>query len=130
MQFNLAGLFAVGAGGFVGATARYVLSTTVENYFKHDQFPFGIALVNVLGCLIIGFLAGLFELKEWMNVEVRLFVFVGLLGGFTTFSTFINDTFLLGKNGEFLPALLNVGGQVILGLLFVWLGYGLIKIFS
>lgn len=130
MQFNFSNLLAVGAGGFVGATARYVLSSSVENYFKPDQFPFGIALVNLLGCLLIGLLAGVFELKAWMNVELRLFVFVGLLGGFTTFSTFINDTYLLGKEGEFLTALLNAGGQVIAGLLFVWLGYSLVKLLA
>lgn len=130
MQFSALGIFAIGAGGFLGAVSRYLLSVSVESYFKPDQFPVGIALVNILGCLLIGLLAGLFELKGWMNVELRMFVFVGFLGGFTTFSTFINDTFILGRDGEFAAALLNAGGQVLVGLLCVWLGYSLIRFFS
>lgn len=130
MNLTLWKILAIGGGGFFGAVARYLLSTSIQHQVKPEQFPIGIFVVNVLGCFLIGFLAGLFELKEWMNVEVRLFVFVGLLGGFTTFSTFANDTFLLGKQGEMLAALLNAGGQVIVGLLFVWLGYLIIKLFN
>jgi CrcB protein len=130
MQFSALGIFAIGAGGFLGAVSRYLLSMSVESYFKPDQFPVGIALVNIMGCLLIGFLAGLFELKGWMNVELRMFVFAGFLGGFTTFSTFINDTFLLGKEGEIAAALMNAGGQVLVGLFCVWAGYSLVKLLS
>ena len=83
-----------------------------------------------MGCFLIGLLAALFELKGWMNIELRMFIFVGFLGGFTTFSTFINDTFILGKEGEILSAMMNAGGQVIVGLLFVWCGYALAKLFA
>ncbi|MCR9133286.1 MAG: fluoride efflux transporter CrcB [bacterium] len=129
MKSNLINLLAIGGGGFIGSIARYLLSMAVQNQLKPEQFPIGIFVVNILGCLLIGFLAGLFELKSWMNVELRLFVFVGLLGGFTTFSTFANDTFLLGKQGEMLAALINAGGQVLIGLLCVWLGYLLVRYF-
>lgn len=128
MQFSLINLLAVGAGGFLGATSRYLLTISVDEYFKASQFPVGIATVNILGCFLIGLFAGYFEIKGVMNVELRLFLFAGLLGGFTTFSTFVNDTFLLGKEGEMLLALLNAGGQVLLGLLFVWVGYSLVKL--
>ena len=130
MNLTLWKILAVGGGGFIGAVARYLLSTTLQHQVKPEQFPIGIFVVNIVGCFLIGLLAGLFELKSWMNVELRLFVFVGLLGGFTTFSTYLNDTYILGKDGEFIAALLNVGGQVIVGLLFVWLGYHLVRLFS
>ncbi len=130
MNLTLWKILAIGGGGFIGAVARYLLSTTIQHTVKPEQFPIGIFVVNIVGCFLIGLLAGLFELKSWMNVELRLFVFVGLLGGFTTFSTYINDTFILGKEGEFIAALLNVGGQVVVGLLFVWLGYQLVRLFS
>lgn len=128
MQFNFINLLVVGAGGFLGATSRYLLTISVDEYFKASQFPVGIATVNILGCLLIGLFAGFFEIKGVMNIELRLFLFVGLLGGFTTFSTFVNDTFLLGKEGEMLLALLNAGGQILLGLFFVWAGYSLVKL--
>ena len=130
MNLTLYKLLAIGSGGFLGAISRYLLSTLVQNQLKPEQFPVGIFVVNIIGCLLIGFLAGLFELKAWMHIELRLFVFVGLLGGFTTFSTFANDTFLLGKQGEMLAALINAGGQVLIGLLCVWLGYLLIRLLS
>lgn len=130
MRYSIASLLAVGAGGFLGAISRYLLSISVDEYFKPEQFPLGIFIVNILGCFLIGLIAGIFELKGWMNVELRLFIFVGFLGGFTTFSTFVNDSFLLGKEGEVMAALLNLGGQVFLGILFVWVGYSLIKLFS
>ena len=130
MNLTLYKLLAIGSGGFLGAISRYLLSTLVQNQLKPEQFPVGIIVVNIIGCLLIGFLAGLFELKAWMHIELRLFVFVGLLGGFTTFSTFANDTFLLGKQGEMLAALINAGGQVLIGLLCVWLGYLLIRLLS
>jgi len=130
MNLTLWKILAIGGGGFIGAVARYLLSTSIQHSIKPERFPIGIFVVNILGCFLIGFLAGLFELNSWMNVELRLFVFVGLLGGFTTFSTYINDTYLLGKDGEFIAALLNAGGQVIVGLLFVWLGYLLIRFFQ
>jgi len=123
-------ILAVGSGGFIGASSRYLLARGVDLYVPASNFPFGIAAVNILGCFLIGLLAGIFELKQWVNPEVRLFIFVGLLGGFTTFSTFINDSFMLWSRGEVALSILNIGVQVILGLVFVWLGFALIRWFS
>ncbi len=121
-------ILAIGSGGFIGAVSRYLLASGVQTYFASSSFPIGTAMVNLLGCLFIGFLAGLFEVKQWINPELRLFLFVGILGGFTTFSTFINESFMLWERGDILISILNVGVQVMLGLLFVWLGFALIKL--
>ena len=130
MQIDLIKILAVGSGGFLGAVSRYLLAGFTQSFFPTSQFPYGTSLVNILGCFLIGLLAGTFELKEWMNPEVRLFIFVGILGGFTTFSTFANESFMLWEKGEILLGALNIGAQVILGVLFVWIGYGLVKSFS
>lgn len=130
MQVDLIKICAVGAGGFLGATSRYLLSIFVQSKFPSSEFPYGTFVVNIMGCLLIGLLIALFGLKEWGNEELRLFIFVGLLGGFTTFSTFTNESYLLFRDGELLFGLVNIAGQVLIGLLFVWIGYSLTKIFS
>jgi CrcB protein len=123
-------ILAVGSGGFIGAASRYLISLFAQSKFPENEFPYGTVIANLLGCLFIGFLAGLFELKSWAHPEFRLFIFVGILGGFTTFSTFSHETFLLWENGKVLMSFLNVGLQVIFGLLFVWLGYLLVRMFN
>lgn len=128
MQIDFLKICAVGAGGFLGASSRYVLSAFVESKFPTSEFPSGTFLVNILGCFLIGFLLALFGVKNWGSEELRLFIFAGVLGGFTTFSTFTNDSYLLFKDGEMLLGLANAGGQVLIGLLFVWLGYSLVKL--
>ncbi|MEP1151804.1 MAG: fluoride efflux transporter CrcB [Balneola sp.] len=129
MQLDFIKICVVGAGGFLGASTRYVLSTALQSKFTSSLFPYGTYVVNILGCFLIGFLLALFAVKNWGDEQVRLFLFAGILGGFTTFSTFANDSFLLFKEGEMMLGLANAGGQVILGLLFVWIGYGLVKLF-
>ena len=114
---------AVGAGGFLGALARYGLSGIVHRFFPQTTFPVGTLTVNLLGCLLIGVLAGLVESRQLLGPEARVFAMIGLLGGFTTFSTFGYETFALLRDGENLRATANVGLSVVLGLAFVWLGY-------
>lgn len=130
MNLDLLKIFAVGAGGFFGAAGRYILSAFAHSQFSDTTFPIGTTLVNLLGCLLIGLLAGLFEMKAWINPELRLFIFVGILGGFTTFSTFAHESFFLWKHDQILFGLLNISLQVGLGLLFVWLGYSLVRLFQ
>lgn len=129
MNIDWIKVIAVGSGGFIGAVARYLLSLFAQSRFPDSAFPYGTVIANVTGCLLIGLLAGLFEMKSWVNPEFRLFIFVGILGGFTTFSTFSHETLLLWENSELLLSLLNLVIQVVLGLFFVWLGYQVVRFF-
>ena len=112
----------VGGGSFIGGILRYGLSNWVYRWLDNPWFPYGTLAVNVLGCFVIGLLAGLAETRTAFSPDARLFVFVGILGGFTTFSSFALETFALARDTQSLAALANVGLQVILGLFSVWLG--------
>lgn len=115
-------LLLVGFGGFIGSILRYLASGYVQQISKGMGFPYGTLTVNVVGCFIIGFLAQLAETHGVFTTESRLFVFVGILGGFTTFSSFGNETFNLARDGQMLGALANIGANVIVGLLAVAAG--------
>jgi fluoride exporter len=117
----------VGCGGFLGSIARYLVSGWVQNVLKNSWFPFGTMTVNISGCLVIGILAGLAESRGILNPQSRAFLLIGVLGGFTTFSSFSFDTTSLFHSGQFLSAIVNVGLQVILGLAATWLSYNLIQ---
>jgi fluoride exporter len=112
----------VGLGGFVGSVLRYVFSGYVQQASNSIQFPYGTLAVNVVGCLVIGFLSQLAETRGFFTAETRGLVFVGVLGGFTTFSTFSNETLNFLRDGETSIALVNIGAQLVLGLGAVWLG--------
>ena len=115
-------LFLVGIGGAVGSISRYLLGTWIQSVSRSVDFPFGTLAVNLIGCFVIGFLSQLAEARGAFTSESRTLVFIGVLGGFTTFSSFGNDTINLMKDGETFNALMNVGANVILGLALVWLG--------
>ena len=112
----------VGFGGFIGSVLRYLAGGFVQQTTKSIDFPFGTLTVNVVGCFIIGFLAQLAEDRGVFTSESRLFVFTGFLGGFTTFSSFGNETLNLARDSQMMNAFANVGANVILGLFAVWLG--------
>ncbi len=114
----------VALGGALGSVSRYMLGTWVQSVSKSIDFPFGTLMVNLIGCFVIGFLSQLAEARGVFTSESRALVFVGILGGFTTFSSFGNDTINLLRDGETFNALANVGANVILGLVLVWLGRG------
>ena len=113
-------------GGSLGALSRYLLSLGVHRWLKPEFLPMGTMVVNLLGCFLIGLLAALFELKNWGSGWPRVFLFVGFLGSFTTFSTYTMDTFLLLKTDQFMGAFLNMGLQVILGLAVATAGWYLV----
>lgn len=115
-------LLLIGAGGFLGSVARYLVSrlnTRVEWF----AIPLGTLTVNVLGSLLIGFLMGISEKSPILTVEWRMFLMVGLCGGFTTFSSFTGENLMLLKNGQVLPLLLYTALSVLLGFTAVYLGY-------
>ena len=112
----------VGIGGFIGSIMRYLASGYVQQSMKRLDFPYGTLAVNVVGCFIIGLLAQYGESRGVFSDESRAFIFIGVLGGFTTFSSFGNDTVNLVRESFVMNALANVGANVILGLLAVWLG--------
>jgi fluoride exporter len=115
----------VGLGGFIGSIGRYKLGGWVLHHTTDWRFPLSTFLVNVVGCLVIGVLAGVATRQHVLSLDVRLFLFPGILGGFTTFSAFGYETFFLMRRGESHVALLYVLLSVVCGLVTVWLGYKL-----
>lgn len=114
-------ILVVGLGGFLGAIARYGL-TGLLHRVANGTFPYGTLAVNVLGCIAIGVVLHLVEDRSMLGPTTRLFVSIGILGGFTTFSSFGYETFELLEDREYRLAFLNVAGNVVLGLLAVWVG--------
>lgn len=112
----------VGTGGFIGSALRYLVAGYVQQLSDSIEFPYGTFAVNIIGCFVIGFLSQLVALRGVLSLELRLLILTGMLGGFTTFSTFGNETMNLLRDGETLLALVNVGGQISVGLAAVWLG--------
>jgi fluoride exporter len=115
-------LLLIGIGGFIGSIARYLLGGYAQRLSGGAFFPFGTLVVNTLGCFVIGFLAALAEARGVFSDESRAFIFVGLLGGFTTFSAFGNETINLVRDGQTPLAFANVAAHILLGLAAVWLG--------
>lgn len=112
----------VGIGGFIGSVARYTLGGWLLHLTAQEKFPYSTFAVNVIGCLIVGVLAGLAGKYELFGPGARLFLFTGLLGGFTTFSAFGLETMFLLRRGEPWVAALYVVASVLLGLVSVWIG--------
>jgi len=119
----------VGLGGAMGAMCRFLVYEGYINAVKNTSLPLGTITVNVLGCFIIGLLGGIADTRQIFPPEVRLLIFTGFLGGFTTFSTFGFELFLYMRNGQMGLALLNGLIQLSAGLIFVWVGFGLSKAF-
>lgn len=112
----------VGSGGFFGSAARWAFSGLVHRLLPSALFPWGTLAVNVLGCFVIGLLFGLGEVRQLFSPNTRLFLLVGVLGGFTTFSTFGLESFHLLRDGEFIRAAAYVVFHLVIGLVAVWAG--------
>ena len=115
-------LLLIGTGGFIGSVARYLVSR-LNTRVDWLSIPIGTLTVNVVGSLLIGFLIGISEKSPILTVEWRMFLMVGLCGGFTTFSSFSGENLVLMKNGQILPLLLYTGLSIFLGFVAVYLGY-------
>jgi len=116
----------IGLGGALGSMARHGVNHLIHQRNLSSTFPLGIFIINVLGSCVIGVVAGVVAHGRWQwSYNARVFVMVGVLGGFTTFSSFSFDTLALMRDGHVGQALLNVFGQVGLSLVGVWLGYRL-----
>ena len=112
----------IAAGGALGSVCRYLLATAVQRY-SSPFFPYGTFVVNVLGCLLFGVIMGAARQRFVLGPSERAFLLIGILGGFTTFSTFTYETFALLQDGEFVRAFANAAGQLVCGLVALWAGY-------
>ena len=111
----------VGLGGFMGAILRFLVTATVQRSVD-TSWPVGTFVVNILGCFIIGYLSQIAETRQWLTLEMRLFMVTGFLGAFTTFSTFGNESVALLQRNESFAALAYVGLHLLVGFSAVWLG--------
>lgn len=115
----MSAIFWVFLGGGIGSLLRYGIARLTAPYAP--LFPYATLLANVLSCILLGYLAGL-SLRGGLDEPPKLFLMTGLCGGFSTFSTFSNETFGLLQSGHFALAVLNVGGSLLLGLACIYVG--------
>ncbi len=119
--------FLVALGGAIGSIARYSLSGFVLHYTLVWRFPLGTFMVNIVGCLVAGLLGGLVVKHDLFSADTRLFLFTGVVGGFTKFSAFGLETFYLLRRGEALVAGTYVMSSVVVGLFALWLGFSVVS---
>jgi CrcB protein len=117
----------VGLGGALGSILRHLIAThTAKNYSR--EFPLATFLINITGCILIGFLIGLAERFQWLNTHTRLFLITGFCGGYTTFSAFSSENLQLFQNNNQLTLWSYIIFSIVFGIIGVWLGSLLSKI--
>lgn len=119
-------MMAVFVGGGLGAVLRHLLNTFVMQQFQRE-FPLGIMIINILGSLAMGLLIGLFANVLEAPQHLRSFLMVGVLGGFTTFSSFSADAIALIERGEYTQAAIYIVGSVLISLLALMIGMWLMR---
>jgi len=123
---NPLNLLLIAAGGALGSAARYLLTQFVHRT-TGTLFPLGTFIVNLVGCLVFGAIAGAAEQRLPLAPQLRAFLLVGILGGFTTFSSYAFESYALLRDGQLLAASVNIVGQVVAGLAAVWVGFALTR---
>lgn len=121
--FSLTDALAVGTGGFIGSVLRYAMSVSVQRAAGGSTFPLGTMTVNIIGCFGIGLLMALARDRGLFSSHLRLFLMVGILGGFTTFSSFAYESAELLSGGGYWRLALNITVSVAGGLAAVWAGF-------
>ena len=126
MKTHLQQFLFVGIGGFIGAILRFLVSTFAQNILRAGYFPAGTLAVNILGCLVIGMLGAAVEQHDFFRLHHRMLLIVGVLGSFTTFSTFGHETITLLRDQKIPAAFVNIALHLILGLTAVVIGFKLV----
>jgi CrcB protein len=117
----------IAIGGALGSVCRYLVSSAVIRALG-TLFPAGTFVVNVVGCLVFGAIAGATQERISLSPEARAFLMAGVLGGFTTFSSYMNESVVLFHDGQFLWGGLNLAGQVVTGFIAFWIAFALTSI--
>ena len=117
----------IGTGGFIGSVARYLISKIVQEA-SLSSFPYGTFVVNITGCLLIGLIIGIAEKGTWLSPEWRLFLMVGICGGFTTFSTFAAENLNMMRDGQFFYVIIYTILSLLTGLIAVYFGHSVTKL--
>lgn len=115
-------LLLIASGGALGSVLRHLLSVLVLRA-SGSLFPSGTFVVNLVGCIAFGVIIGAAQQRFVLTPDVRAFLLIGLLGGFTTFSSYAYESFALMQDGQFLTGGINIVGQVVAGLVGLWAGY-------
>ncbi len=114
-------IFIIGTGSFVGGVSRFLISRMIHNYFV-SGFPVGTLSVNIIGCMIIGFVYGISEHSNFLHPDWRIFLTIGFCGGFTTFSAFASENVVMIQDRNFILFALYTGLSVFFGILSTYLG--------
>jgi CrcB protein len=123
-------MWAVGLGGLLGSLARYRLGGFVLHHTANWRFPLSTFVVNLLGCALVGVLAGIAEHRHGLSPAARLFLITGFCGGFTTFSAFGFETVYLLRRHAAPWALANVAFSVVAGMAAVWFGWKAVELLT
>jgi CrcB protein len=123
-------MWAVGLGGLLGSLARYRLGGFVLHHTANWRFPLSTFVVNLLGCALVGVLAGIAEHRHGLSPAARLFLITGFCGGFTTFSAFGFETVYLLRRHAAPWALVNVAFSVVAGMAAVWFGWKAVELLT